>query len=196
MCSSDLVTGFESYLPPSACPWIPDDRKPSIYVEQERNKVDNENGLIVIEIAWRVFLATRGRGGSPAGPTRIAPRKPASTGRTQPAAPSKPAAPKAAPTQPAPTQPAAPNVPIPTPKHPVPSVPGSPTTSPGPSWTWKGKPGEPVGGEKGAWFNPKTGESLHPDVGHGGKVGPHWDWRDPNGDFWRIFPDGRVEPRS
>jgi len=24
---------------------------------------------------------------------------------------------------------------------------------------------------------------------------PHWDWRDPDGKFWRCFPDGRVEPR-
>jgi hypothetical protein len=24
-------------------------------------------------------------------------------------------------------------------------------------------------------------------------IGPHFDWRDGNRDFWRIFPDGRVE---
>jgi hypothetical protein len=81
------------------------------------------------------------------------------------------------------------------PKHPVPTVPGTPATSPGPDWVWRGKKGEPVGGDKGAWFNPKTGETLHPDLNHPPGVAPHWDWRDPDGKFWRVFPDGRVEPR-
>jgi hypothetical protein len=71
-----------------------------------------------------------------------------------------------------------------------------PTTAPGSDWTWRGKPGEPIGGDKGAWFNPKTGETMHPDLGHGGTIGPHWDWRDPDGNFWRLFPDGRIEPRG
>jgi Bacterial toxin 37 len=84
----------------------------------------------------------------------------------------------------------------PLPKHQVPNIPGSPATSLGPGWTWRGKPGEPIGGDKGAWFNPKTGETLHPDLGHGVSVGPHWDWRDPDGNFWRLFPDGRIKPRG
>ncbi len=81
------------------------------------------------------------------------------------------------------------------PKHSVPSVPKNPANSPGSTWVWRGKPGEPVGGNKGAWFNPKTGETLHPDLGHGGKVGSHWDWRDPDGNFWSLFPGGKIERR-
>ena len=82
------------------------------------------------------------------------------------------------------------------PQHPAPKVPSSPEVSPGPEWVWRGKPGEPIGGNKGGWFNPTTGETLHPDLGHGGNIGPHWDWRDPSGNFWRIFTDGRIDPRG
>jgi hypothetical protein len=39
-----------------------------------------------------------------------------------------------------------------------------------------------------------TGETLHPDFDHPQPLGTHWDWRDPKGNFWRIFPAGRVEP--
>jgi len=69
-----------------------------------------------------------------------------------------------------------------------------PTQPPGDGFEWRGKP--PVGGPKGAWFNPKNGESLHPDLDHPQPVGPHWDYRDPAGDDWRIYPDGRSEPKQ
>jgi YD repeat-containing protein len=74
---------------------------------------------------------------------------------------------------------------------PVPWV--DPSQSPGPDWQWRG-PGAP-GSEEGAWYNPGTGESLHPDLNHPAPIGPHWDYVDPNGQGWRVYPDGRMEPK-
>jgi RHS repeat-associated protein len=75
----------------------------------------------------------------------------------------------------------------------VPSVtqPAGATTLPGEGWTWRGPP------DKGSWYNPATGESLHPDLSHPDPVGPHWDYKvkgDP-GNGYRWFPDGRMEPK-
>jgi RHS repeat-associated protein len=75
----------------------------------------------------------------------------------------------------------------------APAYPPDPTKAPGPDWVWRGK-GAP-GSKDGSWYNPKTGESLHPDLQHPDPIGPHWDYRDPNKNDWRIFPDGRVEPK-
>jgi hypothetical protein len=41
----------------------------------------------------------------------------------------------------------------------------NPSKSPGPDWERRGR----------NWFNPKTGESLSPDLDHGPPFGPHWD---------------------
>lgn len=49
---------------------------------------------------------------------------------------------------------------------------------------WRGKP--PEGGDKGAWYNPRNRQSLHPDLNHPEGVAPHWDWNTPNGHY-RIF---------
>jgi RHS repeat-associated protein len=65
-----------------------------------------------------------------------------------------------------------------------------PTVSPGPDWEWRGP------GDKGSWYNPKTGESLHPDLDHPGPIGPHYDYRAPNGDWYRWYPDGSVSLTS
>ena len=62
-----------------------------------------------------------------------------------------------------------------------------PTVSPGEGWEWRGP------ADRGSWYNPKTGESLHPDLAHPDPIGPHYDYRAPDGDFYRIFPDGGVE---
>jgi hypothetical protein len=35
-----------------------------------------------------------------------------------------------------------------------------PTKSPGEGWEWRGPE------DKGAWYNPETGETLHPDLDH------------------------------
>jgi RHS repeat-associated protein len=65
-----------------------------------------------------------------------------------------------------------------------------PSKSPGEGWKWRGK-GNPEDG-KGNWTNPDTGESLHPDLKHPEPYGPHWDYKSPNGDWYRIFPDGTM----
>ena len=36
---------------------------------------------------------------------------------------------------------------------------------------------------------------MHPDLNHPVGVDPHWDWRDPDGNFWRLFLDGTIQPR-
>ncbi len=72
-------------------------------------------------------------------------------------------------------------------------IPVDPAKSPGADWEWRGK--SPVGGEEGAWYNPGTGESLHPDTGHPEPVGPHWDYTDGKGKQWRVNPDGTMEPK-
>lgn len=66
-------------------------------------------------------------------------------------------------------------------------------TPPAPGWEWRGK--DPPGGDRGAWVSPDGSQSLHPDFDHGGDVGGHVDWNDPDGGRWRIFPDGRCEPK-
>ncbi|MBK8424243.1 MAG: hypothetical protein IPL30_10165 [Elusimicrobia bacterium] len=64
--------------------------------------------------------------------------------------------------------------------------------SPGEGWEWKG-------GEKGSWYNPKTGQSLHPDpAGPNNPHGEHqdWSWRGEGGKpGYRIYPDGRIEKK-
>ena len=76
----------------------------------------------------------------------------------------------------------------------MPSYPGDdPNKSPGDDWEWKGK-GSPSSG-KGNYTNPNTGESLHPDLNHPKPVGPRWDYKDPLGKWWRLFPDGSISPK-
>ena len=49
-----------------------------------------------------------------------------------------------------------------------------PGSWPGDDFEWRGQ--LPIGGDKGAWVNPNTGDSLHPDLNHPMPIGPHWDW--------------------
>ena len=74
----------------------------------------------------------------------------------------------------------------------APSIPDDPAVPPGPGWEWRGS-GEPGSGE-GSWYNPGSGESLHPDLNHAPPVGPHWDYVDKKGKKWRVKPDGTMEP--
>ena len=67
------------------------------------------------------------------------------------------------------------------------------STPPAPGWEWRG-PDSP-GGKRGGWVSPDGDQSLHPDFNHRPPIGPHVDWNDPNGRGWRIFPDGRCEPK-
>ena len=68
-----------------------------------------------------------------------------------------------------------------------------PTVSPGEDYEWRGK-GEPTDGE-GSYYNPNTGESLHPDLKHPEPIGPHWDYnyRGSGTDGWRVYPDGSIQ---
>ena len=64
-----------------------------------------------------------------------------------------------------------------------------PTVSPGKGWEWRGP------SDKGSWYNPKTGESLRPDLNHPEPIGPHWDYKDSNGIWHRVNPDGTLAPK-
>ncbi len=55
---------------------------------------------------------------------------------------------------------------------------------------WKGSGAQ--GSGKGNYYNPQTGESWHPDLNHPDPIGPHWDYRDPLGIWWRVLPDGTI----
>ena len=69
----------------------------------------------------------------------------------------------------------------------------NPAEAPGGSWEWRGT-GE-AGSGKGSWYNPNTGESLHPDLGHPEPIGPHYDWKAPDGNTYGVYPDGTVTPK-
>ncbi|MBL8723721.1 MAG: hypothetical protein JNK49_06715, partial [Planctomycetes bacterium] len=61
---------------------------------------------------------------------------------------------------------------------------------------WRGRPGSKPGTKGGNYYNPRTGESLRPDLDHPEPIGPHWDYRDSSGNWFRIFPDGRMVQKS
>ena len=66
-----------------------------------------------------------------------------------------------------------------------------PARRPGEEFEWRGK-GEP-GSRKGSWFNPETGESLHPDLDHPPPKKPHWDYESADGEKARLNVDGTWE---
>ena len=66
-----------------------------------------------------------------------------------------------------------------------------PAKSPGKDFEWRGRSSPNEG--KGNWYNPKTGESWNPDLNHKDPVGPHWDYRDSEGNSYRVYPDGHIE---
>jgi hypothetical protein len=91
-------------------------------------------------------------------------------------------------------RPLVPPLPEPT-EGPLPEVPTDPTVPPSSDYQWRGK-GTPESG-KGAYYNDKTGESLHPDFDHPGGVGPHWDWIRPDKSEYRWYlDDGRSEQKG
>lgn len=68
----------------------------------------------------------------------------------------------------------------------APPYPGDdPNKAPGPEWEKKDR----------NWYNPETDESLSPDLKHPEPYGPHWDWKKSSGKWYRLYPDGRVEPK-
>jgi len=83
-------------------------------------------------------------------------------------------------------------------KNVVPAIkfPGTtPSKAPLPGYEWRGRPGSSPGSAEGNWYNPATRESLRPDLNHPAPIGPHWDYRDPSGQWWRVFPDDSVIPK-
>ncbi len=53
-----------------------------------------------------------------------------------------------------------------------------PSQPPGPGWEWRGN--GPVGSSEGAWYNPSTNQSLHPDLEHAAPKGSHYDYKGPD----------------
>lgn len=84
-----------------------------------------------------------------------------------------------------------------TPKSPTrPKFPGNDPAKAPRGYEWRGKPGSQPGSKDGNYYKPKTRESLRPDLSHDPPTGPHWDYRDPSGKWWRIFPDGTRLPKQ
>lgn len=77
----------------------------------------------------------------------------------------------------------------------IPDFPGNNPLQAPKGFTWRGKQGSAPGSKDGNYYNPKTDESLRPDLSHEEPIGPHWDYRDPTGKWYRIFPDNRKEPK-
>jgi RHS repeat-associated protein len=69
---------------------------------------------------------------------------------------------------------------------------GNPATPPGSKFKWMGK-GEP-GSEEGSWYDEETDEYLRPHF-KPSSHGPHYDYRGEDGTEYRIYPDGRIEPK-
>ncbi len=69
-----------------------------------------------------------------------------------------------------------------------------PTVAPD-GFEWRGKPGSEPGDKEGNYYKPDTGESLRPDLDHEPPIGRHWDYRDKDGDWHRIHPDGTIVPK-
>lgn len=60
---------------------------------------------------------------------------------------------------------------------------------------WRGRPGSNPGSKQGNYYNPRTNESYRPDLEHPDPIGPHWDYRNAAGEWYRILPDGTVVPK-
>jgi RHS repeat-associated protein len=54
---------------------------------------------------------------------------------------------------------------------------------------------QPPPNPKGNYHCPRTGESLHPDMGHPNPIGPHYDYVDVNHNHFRIDIDGNITPK-
>ncbi|HEY3919438.1 MAG TPA: phage portal protein [Stellaceae bacterium] len=79
-------------------------------------------------------------------------------------------------------------------RPPLPNYPTDPTKPPGPGYEWRGTNPQP-GSPEGSWYNENTKEALRPDIDHPDPEGPHWDYKAPDGTWYRWFPDGRFIPK-
>ena len=60
-------------------------------------------------------------------------------------------------------------------------------------YQWRGR-GE-QGSRLGSYYNATTGTVWRPDLEHTDPIGPHWDYKDEDGVWWRVFPDGTKKPK-
>ena len=74
----------------------------------------------------------------------------------------------------------------PNPSRNLPDYPGDDPGVAPEGYEWRGR--GPQGSPAGNYYNPETGESLHPDLNHKPPIGPHWDYWNPDGVKFRIFP--------
>jgi hypothetical protein len=146
-------------------------------------------------------------------PTNATPSPPPSTPPAPPPTPPAPPAPPPAPpppaipAPPAAAPPAAPSTAAPSTAdgakksaqeatHPKgPGFPGTDPTKAPEGFIWRGKPGSAPGSKEGNYVRPDTKESLRPDLDHPDPIRPHWDYKDPGGKWWRIGPDGKMDPK-
>ncbi|MFT5913345.1 MAG: hypothetical protein ACI9XO_004892, partial [Paraglaciecola sp.] len=73
--------------------------------------------------------------------------------------------------------------------------PGNDPTKAPEGYEWKGRPDSTLGAKDGNYYNPSTKESLRPDLDYSDPIGPHWDYKNSSGSWFRIFPDGTVSPK-
>jgi hypothetical protein len=71
-------------------------------------------------------------------------------------------------------------------------LPSTGSQRPLPNYEWRGRPGSRPGDSNGSWYNPKDGTVLYPDLNHPQPIGPHWDYKDTDGQWWRLFPNGDL----
>ena len=79
------------------------------------------------------------------------------------------------------------NNPQPSPSPPqLPEYPGNDPKKAPEGYEWHGR--GPQGSPQGNYYNPTTGETLHPDLDHEPPIGPHWDYWGTDHIKFRIFP--------
>jgi len=71
-----------------------------------------------------------------------------------------------------------------------------PAVSPGKGWEWRPF-GSAPGSVQGAWYNPATAESLHPDFSNTAhEIHYDYNYRGSGCAGWRIYQNGRIEPKG
>jgi RHS repeat-associated protein len=86
--------------------------------------------------------------------------------------------------------------PITIPEPPLEEFPTDPASPPAPGYEWRGAPGSNPGDPNGNWYNPNTGETLRPDVNHKPPIGPHYDYKAPDKNWYRWFHNGTMSPKA
>jgi hypothetical protein len=69
----------------------------------------------------------------------------------------------------------------------------NPSISPGPGFVWEGNSAPEF--RLGNWYNRSTDEKWYYDPNHP-IHGTHWDYTDPDGNRFRVYPDNRIELKT